>query len=96
MIHAFIIVIAELRIDEHVKIIYDLINKIAARRIEIHIMKTKSHSDSNTDPDPSLDDMVKELTERRKAEMKQREESELERKKEAEKYQRKMSEYTAD
>lgn len=61
--------------------------------MEIHNTKTKD-SDSNPDADSSLDDMVKEITGRKEADLKQREEAEQERKKEAEKQQRKMSEYS--
>jgi alpha-galactosidase/6-phospho-beta-glucosidase family protein len=86
---------AELEVDEHVKIVYDLINDIAARRMEIHTLKTKpTGSVSNTDPDPGLDDVVKEIRERREADLKQRQEAELERKKEVEKQQRKLSDFT--
>jgi hypothetical protein len=66
--------------NEHVKIIYDLINDITARLMDIHTMKTKD-SDSNPDPDPSLNDIVKEMRERREADLKQGEEAELKQKK---------------
>jgi hypothetical protein len=55
--------------NDHVKIVYDLINDIAARRMEIHNTKTKG-SDSNPDADSSLDDMVKEITGRKEADLK--------------------------